>query len=225
MKFSMIVLLTLAPVVAFSQQRPSVGLVSKVVLDVTRKNLESDWQKAVRGETLASGDRVKTGDRSLALIKFKDNSLVRVRERSELTVTGEVNGRAFSKDVKLEKGVVGFSIQKQQLNEEFRFSSPTSVASIRGTAGSFARQSTVDTLIVTEGSILLTNTVSSRSVTVEAGFTGISADDGSITTRPSTPGERQSALEASRAGEQDNRLEFELRDGQGDRKQLRIEYR
>jgi hypothetical protein len=214
----------LATATALSGERPSVGLVSKVVYDVTRKELDSDWQKALRGETLASGDRVKTGDRSLAVIKFKDNSLVRVRERSELTVAGGMNGRAFSKEVRIDKGVVGFTIQKQQPEEEFRFTSPTSVASIRGTGGSFSRQ-LVDTLVVTEGSILFTNTISSQSVFVEAGFTGISSPDGAIVTRPSTPGERQSALDASRVGEQENKLEFELRDRQGGRKQLRIDYR
>jgi hypothetical protein len=214
----------LATATALSGERPSVGLVSKVVFDVTRKELDSDWQKASRGETLASGDRVKTGDRSLAVIKFKDNSLVRVRERSELTVTGSMSGRAFSKEVRVDKGVVGFTIQKQHPEEEFRFTSPTSVASIRGTGGSFSRQ-VADTLIVTDGSILFSNLVSNQSVTVEAGFTGISNSDGSIVTRPSTPGERQSALDASRAGEQETKLEFELRDRQGGRKQLRIDYR
>jgi hypothetical protein len=214
----------LATATALSGERASVGLVSKVVSDVTRKELESDWQKANRGETLASGDRVKTGTLSLAVIKFKDNSLVRVRELSELTVTGTMSGRAFSKEVRIDKGVVGFTIQKQKPEEEFRFTSPTSVASIRGTGGSFSRQES-DTLVVTEGSILFTNTLSNQSVMVEAGFTGISAGDGTIFARRSTPDERRAALDASRPGDQDNRLEFELRDRQGDRKQLRIDYR
>jgi len=224
MKSLLFWVLILATATALSGERPSVGLVSKVVYDVTRKELESEWQKAIRGETLASGDRVKTGERSLAVIKFKDNSLVRVRELSELTVTGSMSGRAFSKEVRIDKGVIGFTIQKQKPEEEFRFTSPTSVASIRGTGGSYSRQAS-DTLIVTEGAILFTNTVSDQSVMVEAGFTGISGSDGTISTRPSTPDERRSALDASRIGEQDNKLEFELRDRQGDRKQLRIEYR
>ncbi len=224
MKSILILVALLASTAVFAGERAAVGLVSKVVYDVTHKELDSDWQKAVRGEPLASGDRVRTGDRSLAVIKFKDNSLVRVRERSELTVSGDQSGRAFSKEVRIDKGVVGFTIQKQRPDEEFRFTSPTSVASIRGTGGSYARQE-ADTLVVTEGSILFTNTVSSQSVLVEAGFTGISTPDGSILTRPSTPGERQSALDAARPGDRENRLELELRDRQGGRKHLRIDYR
>lgn len=203
----------------------SVGLISKVILDVSKSSPEKDWTKAQRGETVASGDRVRTGDKSVAVVKFKDNSLVRVRERSELTITGEVRDGAFSKSVNVEKGVVGFNIRTQQPDEEFRFTSPTSVASIRGTGGQFASRATSDTLTVIEGVVDLLNKISSRSVSVAAGFTGISQPDGSITARPSTAEERQSAMEAARVGEQDNRLEFELRDQQGNRKNLRIEYK
>lgn len=224
MKSSLLVVLVLSAGVACSQDRPSVGLVSKVVLDVTRKEPDQEWVKALRGVPLASGDRVKTGERSLAVIKFKDNSLVRVRERSELAVTGDILNRAFSKDVRIDKGAVGFTIQKQRPDEEFRFTSPTSVASIRGTGGAFIR-GTEDTLVVTEGSVLFTNRISNRSVLVEAGFTGISSENGLIITRPSTAAEREAALDAQRAGEQENRLEFEMRDRQGEPKRLRIDYR
>jgi len=226
-RVSLVVMIILAgsafSAAAFAQS--SVALVSRVVLDVTKKQADKEWQKAARGETLTTGDRVKTGEKSLALIKFKDNSLVRVRERSELTVAGEMDGSAFSKSVNVEKGVVGFNIRRQQPDEEFRFTSPTSVASIRGTGGQFSASGTSDTLIVVEGVVRLTNKFSSQYVDVQAGFTGISKVDGTVETRPSSPEERQTAIESSRLSEQDNRLEFEFQDGQGNRKQLRIDYR
>ncbi|MBI4534909.1 MAG: FecR domain-containing protein, partial [Ignavibacteriae bacterium] len=95
----------------------TVAFVSKVILDVTRKVEGKDWSKATRGEILTSGDRVRTGDKSLAVIKFKDNSLVRVREKSELVVTGEVKDNAFSKSVDLKNGAVGFNIKTQKADE------------------------------------------------------------------------------------------------------------
>lgn len=199
-----------------------VALISKVVLDVSRKEADKEWQNAKKGETLSSGDKVKTGTKSVAIIKFKDNSLVRVRELTELTVTGSMNGSAFLKSVELKSGVVGFNIKKQQTGEEFRFSSPTSVASVRGTGGSFTIG---DTLVVTEGSIEFTNTISSTVVNVQAGSTGISNPDGTITTRPSTPQEKAAAEQAARVGEQDNRLEFDLRDGKGNLKRLKIGFK
>jgi len=209
---------------ALPPAEPTVALVSKVILDVTRKEVGKDWQKAKRGETLSSGDKVKTGEQSVAIIKFKDNSLVRVREKTELTVTGTVSGSAFSKSVNIQKGVVGFNVQKQRASEEFRFSSPTSVASIRGTGGSLTIN-TSDTLVVTEGLVRLTNNISSNFVDVGAGFTGISNPDGTISARPSTPAERAAAENAARVTEQDNRLEFELRDNQGNSKRLIIDYK
>jgi hypothetical protein len=200
----------------------SVALISKVVLDVNRKEEGKDWQTAKKGETLSSGDRVKTGAKSVAIIKFKDNSLVRVRELTELTVTGTMSGSAFSKSVEMKSGVVGFNIRKQQTGEEFRFTSPTSVASIRGTAGMFRLG---DTLVVIEGAIEFRNTISSNVVTVLEGFTGISHPDGTISTRPSTPEEKLAAEQASRTSEQDNMLEFDLRDGRGNSKRLKIEFK
>lgn len=202
-----------------------VALLSKVVLDVRHKQADSEWEVARRGETLASGDRVRTGEKSLAVVKFKDNSLVRVRERSELTISGTTEGSAFSKSVNVEKGVVGFNIRKQKPEEEFRFTSPTSVASIRGTGGQFTSKDGFDTLTVVEGAVLLTNTVSSTSVEVLAGFTGISNPDGTIETRPATSEELTAAQSASSISDQENRLEIDLQDGRGNRKQLKLDIR
>jgi hypothetical protein len=203
----------------------SVALISKVVLDVSRKETGKDWQSAKKGETLLSGDRVKTGAKSIAVVKFKDNSLVRVRELTELTVNGTMNGTAFSKSVEMKSGVIGFSIKKQQQTEEFRFSSPTSVASIRGTAGLYTATSLADTLVVIEGLVNMQNTVSSQSLDVPEGYTGIARPDGSLTSRPSTPEEKAAAEAASQVSERDSRLEFELRDNQGNTKKLKIDFK
>ncbi|MBM2841264.1 MAG: hypothetical protein HW412_1792 [Bacteroidetes bacterium] len=216
------IIMLVQSVEAFPPPPSSIALISKVILDVNRKEEGKDWQTAKKGETLSSGDKVKTGAKSVAIIKFKDNSLVRVRELTELTVTGSMNGSAFSKSVEMKSGVVGFNIKKQQSGEEFRFTSPTSVASIRGTGGSFTLG---DTLIVIEGAIEFKNTISSSAVTVQAGFTGISRPDGTIMTRPSTPEEKAAAEQAARVTEQDNKLEFDLRDGKGNLRRLKIEFK
>ncbi len=227
MKSTMLILLLLAfATTTFAvPPGPAVAVVSKVILDVQHKEVDRDWTKAERGETLSSGDRVKTGSKSVAVVKFKDNSLVRVREQSELTVTGESKNSAFSKSVNVQKGAVGFNIQKQKQDEEFRFTSPTSVASIRGTGGKFTAHEDSDTLIVTEGIVEFTNQRSSQSVEVRAGFTAISRPDGTIESRPSTEEERAEAMQSARKSEQDNKLEFEFRDGRGNRKELRIDYK
>jgi hypothetical protein len=205
-------------------QPPAVGLFSKVILEVNRKESGRDWVNALRGEVLSSGDRVRTGEKSVAIIKFKDNSLLRVRERSELAVQGETKGRAFSKSVTVEKGVVGFNIQKQQPEEEFRFTSPTSVASIRGTSGFFGGDESAWRTVVLTGLVQVDNTVSGKTVQVGPGFTAVALPDGSLELRASTPEEVAEAQALSRAGEE-NRLEIDLQDPNGGKKKLKIDYR
>jgi hypothetical protein len=201
-----------------------IGLLSKVILDVTWKQRSKDWDKATRGQTLGTGDMVRTGPRSLAIIKFKDNSLVHLREKSELTVTGTTTGGSFSKSVEIQTGVVGFNVAKQRAGEEFRFTSPTSVASIRGTAGAFNATQNADTLIVTEGTIRFSNRSSSRILDIVAGFTGISGSDGTVQSRPSTEREKRLAAEALMDG-QGKKLELDLRNPQGKQSRLKIEYK
>ena len=201
----------------------TIGLLSKIIADVTRMEAGKSWLPAKKGETLASGDRVKTGAKSMAIIKFMDNSLVRVRELSEVVVTGTMNGSDFSKSVDVRMGVIGFTVQKQHQGEEFRFTSPTSVASIRGTGGAFNSTTAGDTLIILEGTVHFTNRQSNRSLDVAAGFTGISQPNGTFFSRQSTPAERQEAQNAL-LGDAQKTLEFELHDRDGNPKNLHIEY-
>lgn len=192
--------------------QPSVALVCKVVRDVSCKEAFNDWQIARPGVTLSSGDRVKTGEASVAVIKFKDNSLVLVRERSVLTVTGATKGSLFSKSVNVENGAVEFNIKKQRSDEEFRFSSPTSVASIRGTGGQFVSCLLSDTLTLIEGAVVLTNLLSFESVDIQAGYTGISNPDGTIFVRIASPDELSRASGASRENKETMQVVWHLQE-------------
>lgn len=218
----LIIVSIVAPVFAAPPGTP-VALLSKVILDVLKKESGKNWEKAARGQTLASGDMVRTGEAALAIIKFKDNSLVRLRERSIMTITGTQSGNNLSKSVEIQTGVVGFNVAKQRSGEEFRFTSPTSVASVRGTAGVFNSAAQSDTLTVTEGLVQLLNRSSSRTVDVGAGFTGISGKNGSLESRATTEQERQAALNALRDDAR-RRLDIELRDPQGKTNRLKIEF-
>ncbi len=203
----------------------SVAVISKAISDVSKKEGRKEWQKAKLGEPLGSGDRLRTGQRSIAIIKFKDNSLVRVRQQSELTVTGTMRGSSFSKSVNLDAGAVGFTVAKQRSDEEFRFTSPTAVASIRGTGGQFIHEEGGDTLTILHGLASLFGNLASQTVDVGEGFTGIVGPDGKVYTRPATEEEKRSAEEATRTGDQPMKLEFDLRDSQGKSKSLHVEYK
>lgn len=114
-----------------------VALIKKFVKDVTyKKDAASDWATAKTGKLLQDGGEVKTGSKSLALVLFTDDSgLLRVRENSVLHIYGQKENQKMNKNTFVQKGLVGFDVKKQSENEEFKFTTPTVVASIRGTGG------------------------------------------------------------------------------------------
>ena len=207
----------------FQQSSGSMALVFKIVQDVTKKTSSADWTKALKGENLTSGDQVKTGTRSLAIVKFLDNSILRVREQSVLTVNGEGSRGSQVKTIQLDGGAFGFDVKKQRQNEQFRLTSPTSVASIRGTKGKWSGGAGKDTLVVGEGLVNLKNMVSNKDLDVPAGYIGFSNDDGSLSSRLATADELADANAAATGGTQ-NELNLELKDAKGNRKELKLKY-
>ena len=207
----------------FRQNAGSMALVFKIIQDVTKKTSTADWTKALKGENLTSGDQVKTGSRSLAIVKFLDNSILRVREQSVLTVSGE-GSRGFQvKTIQLNAGSFGFEVKKQRQDEQFRLTSPTSVASIRGTKGKWSGGTGRDTLVVGEGLVNLKNSVSNKDLDVPAGYIGFSNEDGSIASRRATAEELADANAAATGGSQ-NELNLELKDAKGNHKALKLKY-
>lgn len=116
----------------------TVAYVKMIVKDVTyRKTSEqNDWDLAKTGTLLNDGGEVKTGSKSLALVQFVDGSgLLRVRENSVLHIYGNKKEKAMDKNTIVDKGLIGFEVNKQAPDEDFKFTTPTVVASIRGTSG------------------------------------------------------------------------------------------
>jgi hypothetical protein len=209
--------------VGFRLPSPTIALITKIIPEVSKKSVSTDWGKATKGEMLVSGDQVRTEKSSLAIIKFLDNSIVRVRELSDLTINGEVNGGKFTKSVRLGGGAVGFEVRKQ-IDEQFRLTSPTSVASIRGTKGKWSGGHGNDTLVVIEGLVNLRNLNSNKDVDVGEGNIGFSNEDGSVTSRQATAEELADAGNAVTTGST-NELKLEFKDPQGNKKQLKLKYK
>jgi hypothetical protein len=203
----------------------TVATVTRTIKQVDLQSAGTTWREAHKGDPLQAGDMVRTGDAALAIVKFIDNTLLQIRANSTVGLTGELRNRTISKEVKLSNGGVGFTVPKQRPGEEFRFSSPTSVASIRGTSGYFVSTDSSDTLTVLDGSILFTNIHSHQEVILEAGYTAVTGGDGSIDHAPSTDKQKQSAEGALRSGDTKKQLEIDLRNGSGKSKKLRIEYK
>ncbi|MDI6765931.1 MAG: FecR family protein [Bacteroidota bacterium] len=225
-KSSLLVIASLLIINLFSgytSDNPSLAVMTKVIQDVKKKMEAADWTKADKGDMLYNGNQVRTAKKSLAILKFKDNSIVRLREESELTIHGEGQRGTMTKQAHLYKGSLGFDVQKQG-NEKFRLSSPTSVASIRGTKGKWSSGNGYDTLVVTEGLVNLRNLVSNNEVDVGAGFVGFSDETGSVTSREATEQELNQAANAAIGGTL-NELKLELQDPEGNKKELKLRYK
>lgn len=200
----------------------TMGLITKVILEVMKKSETTDWKKTEKGEVIKAGDALRTGKKSLAVIKFKDNSMLRVREQSELKITSDVDKETILKNVKIQRGTVGFDVKKQQ-NEQFILSSPTSIASIRGTQGKISSVELKDTVIVIDGLVNLRNILSNNEVDITSGFIGFSNPDGTVSSREATERELADARLTAVGG--DNELNLEFQNQQGNRKELKIRFR
>jgi hypothetical protein len=203
----------------------TVATVTRTIKQVDLQSAGAAWREAHRGDPLQAGDMVRTGDAALAVVKFVDNTLLQIRANSIVGLTGELRNRTISKEVTLSNGGVGFTVPKQRPGEEFRFSSPTSVASIRGTSGYFVSTDSSDTLTVLEGSILYMNVSSRQEITVDAGYTAVTGRSGSIEHAPSTDEQKHSAEGSLKSGDARKQLEIDLRNGSGKSKKLRIDYK
>jgi hypothetical protein len=152
----------------------------KVIRDVNMKSPTKGWQKAIPLSTLKSGYEVKTEKGSLAMISFADQSKLILREKSIVTIKGEVKGKEIlSRSVHMDRGNMIFNVKKAE-TEQFRFSSPISVASIRGTLGGYVSGGAVDSLTIAEGLADFLNSVSGKKGSVGAGQTGVADSNGNF---------------------------------------------
>lgn len=164
-----------------------VALVKKIVKDVSyrQSSEQSDWEIAKTGDRLNDGGEVKTGSKSLALVLFTDGSgLLRVRENSILHIYGTKKEKSMDKNTFIQKGLIGFEVNKQAPDEEFKFTTPTVVASIRGTSGflEYSDQDSTFTLFLSTGSAGIYS--ESDCDSVSAGNTIVIKSNGQCISRP-----------------------------------------
>ena len=168
---------------------PFQAYISKVRGDITRRAVEGgDWVQGVPPNQLVSGDRVRAGERSRALIRYADETRLVLREYTEVLLTGD--GGSI-RAVQIDQGDVAFDVQKQA-SEQFRFTSPTSVAAIRGTTGIWnVLADGTSELTILKGVATLTNSNTGVSQEVNEGQVGISDAVGNLGIRRITSLERR----------------------------------
>lgn len=188
MKHLIFSLILLPALLAFSGEisESPIAIVQKVVGKVDYKKQDAEWQAAKKGITLNDEDMLRTSRHSLSVVSFIDGSVLRVRENSELIVYGRMNNKKINKSVEIKNGKFGFEVRPQN-NEEFRFITPSVVASIKGTDGFIEVKEDSSTVIFLNSGSMELESVKGAKVRgmLQAGNSALVSPEGEIMMRES----------------------------------------
>jgi len=132
MRLVLIALLALATSAAAQELTCSVTKVERKV--EVQKN-EGAWQAAAVGLALSAGDRLHTGYKATATVKFVDGSTMEVKPMSLVLIQKLDDGTGKAKSrVWLRLGEVSAEVNKRNVAaSDFQVRTPTTTASVRGT--------------------------------------------------------------------------------------------
>ena len=209
--------------ILFSSSKVAIAIKTKGDVSVIYKGLNSE-QVLKPGSPLSNQDKIKTGKNGyIALMYLDDKTVVKMLDNSDLTIMGDRSGNKINKSLDIKYGRIAANV-KPQKGKEFRISTPTSVASVKGTE--FAIQSdpsSGDSFTLIEGLIEVTNSVTGESTQVQEGETAISTPDGSLDVAETTSDDLEGFEEASMESPTQE-LRFEVEDENGNIKEILIKF-
>lgn len=220
-----VVLFAFVASVAFMLAAPptnNIALFWVVKNTVEKKDSNGQWVSAKKGDLIYGGNFVRTQKESFALVKFNDASTLRLGSNAEVQIYGDKNPQSTN----VSSGDVGFTMTKRTTGQ-FEFTTPTSVASVRGTEGILTVQlDGTDFLTIVEGLVKFTNKFSNKTLDVGAGQTGESSKDGGLNVHQSLQDDlnRLSHLD-NQINQQQHKLEMWFRGNDGKLHEVIIETR
>jgi len=127
------VLVLVAITLLYAAETVAIVLKSAGTVSLTRgEKATAAAVKMDKGSRLQDGDKIVTGDKSFAAVRFvDDNSTVRIRANSTCRIKAKKEKDAIMKNVYLEVGALYAKVTQQR--GKFEISTPTSVASVKGT--------------------------------------------------------------------------------------------
>ena len=165
-----------------------IAVATKVKGDVQLMKVETDNFLGLNpGTILSDGDKIRTGKSGFAAIIFiDDKSILKIKENSEVVLTGQRTAASISKKINMDGGTIRATITKQ--NTDFIIQTPTSVASVKGTDFWMITDPIAgDQIIAIEGIIGLVNIETGQAVDVTEGMTGLSTPDGQTSVDETDP--------------------------------------
>ena len=222
-KFLIIPIISLFVSSSAFAQGGGVAVTAKIKGDAEHKPAGGSYQSDLkRGKLISDRDWVRTMDDGyLAIMFIDDKSLLKLRENSELEIRANRSGGGLNKSIQMSFGKVKAEISPQ-ISGEFTISTPTSVASVKGTIFWIISTPEGDQFIGIEGIVEVTNNESGLTVSVSVGQTATSNVDGSIDVQP-TPegGVPEDPGETEDVG---NQLRIRLENADGETKDIIINY-
>ena len=201
-----------------------IAIVTKVIgsVNYTRGNDESKSLK--KGHIFESGDVLRTEKGGFAaLIFIDDKSALKIKENSELIISGKRTARAIAKEINLDSGTIRAQVGKQKRGE-FVIRTSVSVASVKGTDfWLISDQKVGDSVIGLEGIVSLLNQISGETLDVTSGFTGLSSMDGSLQSFKTDP--KTIPVDPIGSAGDSKKLIIEFEDASGKKKTLIIDYK
>ena len=216
--FISLIITLLASVFMFAEE--NVAIMLKVRRDVrVFPTNKTNAVQGKRGYVLQHGNKIETGARSFCAVKFiDDKSLLRIRENSTCTIEGEKEQNKIDKNIIVEIGSFFASLFKPR--GSFKVTTPTSVASVKGTKFWVIQQSPTK-YIVEEGVIEVEN--DAGKALVRAGQTAVvESRTSEIQVYLTRPGEIPPEIDEQQPGTQE--LDIGFQNGQGEEKTLRIKF-
>ena len=184
-----------------------------------------DFAKSVKkGHIIESGDKITTAKGGfVALLFIDDKSALKVKENSEVIISGNKNNQAIAKRIGLKGGTIRAQVGKKQ-NRDFIVQTTVSVASVKGTDfWVVSDNNNGDSVIGIEGVIQLTNKISGDKIDIPSGITGLSTKDGQLQSFNTDPKTIPKDPSGDNIGNQ--KLKIEFKDANGKKKTLVIEYK
>ncbi|MBU2447225.1 MAG: FecR family protein [Bacteroidetes bacterium] len=169
-------------------EKSAAAIVTKVIQSVEHKSADSDWTSTKHLTMLETSDVLRTGERSLAIVRFLDGSNLRVREKTIITIYADKKPNGLSKNTRIDVGKMRFETVKQKGDDEFLITTPTAVASIRGTKGLVHVLDNGATIITLDsGKVDVRATTGAQQTgTVEGGMTAMISTEGNVSVDYST---------------------------------------
>jgi hypothetical protein len=146
----------------------------EVMLRSSSGGEETDLKSGMR---LNDGDQIRTGEEGRAVLVYTDDrSQIKMLPETQLVLHARRTQNRVDKEVNLNLGTIWSKVTRQQ--GEFVVATPTSVASVKGTAWWTKLDETgLTTIITEEGLVGLRNLKTGEDIDVPMGSTGESIDE------------------------------------------------